>query len=171
MARKIQILRLNSEALRKLLEVAVAEADPDETMPPMVGAPGWTPLRRAGFIGFFEPMLAGFEGPHRTLIYGITVDGTLAGFIRMKLTDRRGVVETGMWLGRSWRGQGVGSAALSELLAEAARAGMHTLVADTTPENAAALGALRSRGAVLREDDKIYAEITIDPAYAASLDK
>ncbi len=151
--------------------MAVDEADPDETMPPMVGAPGWTPMRQAAFLGFFEPMLAGLEGPKRTIIYGIKIDGLLAGFIRMKLTDRAGVVETGLWIGRTWRGLGAGTAALRELVKEAARLRMHTVIADTTAGNMAAIGALRRIGATLREGDKIYAEISIGPAYAGDLDK
>ncbi|WP_203914743.1 GNAT family N-acetyltransferase [Rhizocola hellebori] len=151
--------------------MAIDEADPDETMPPMVGAPGWTPMRQAAFIGFFEPMLAGLQGPKRTVLYGIKVDGLMAGFIRMSLTDRPGVVETGMWMGRTWRGLGAGKAALTELLHEAARNRIHTVVADTTPENKAAIGVLRKLGATIRESDKIYAEISIGPAYAGDLDK
>lgn len=171
MTRQIQLFRLDRQSLRELLTMAVEETDPDETMPPMVGAPGWTPMRQAAFLGFFEPMLAGFQGPKQTVIYGVKVDGLVAGFIRMKLTDRPGVVETGMWIGRTWRGLGAGTAALTELVKEAARQGMHAVIADTTPENKAALGALRKLGATIHEGDKIYAEISIGPAYAGDLDK
>jgi RimJ/RimL family protein N-acetyltransferase len=171
MTRKIQIFRLDQQSLRELLAMAIDEADPDETMPPMVGAPGWTPMRQAAFLGHFEPMLAGFEGPKQTVIHGIKVDGLMAGFIRMTLTDRPGVVVTGLWIGRTWRGLGAGTAAVRELLNEAARNRIHTVIAETTPENKAAIGALRKVGATLREGDKIYAEISIGPAYAGDLDK
>src|SRR5687768_1293004 len=133
MTRQIQLFRLEQQSLRELLAMAIDETDPDETMPPMFGAPGWTPMRQAAFLAFFEPMLAGFQGPKQTVIYGIRIDGLVSGFIRMKLTDRPGVVETGMWLGRTWRGLGAGTAALSALIQEAARHGMHTVIADTTP--------------------------------------
>lgn len=171
MTRNIQILRLDAASLREQLAMAVEETEPDEVMPPMVGARGWMPMRQAAFLGFFEPMLAGFAGPKRTIIYGIKVDGLMAGFVRMALTDRPGVVETGMWLGRTWRGLGIGTLALRELLREAAGEGVHTVIADTTAENRAAQGALRKLGAEIRVGDKIYAEIAIDPAYAAQLDK
>ena len=151
--------------------MAVREAEPDETMPPMVGAPGWTPMRQAAFLAFFEPMLAGFQGPKRTVIYGVRIDGLVAGFVRLSLTDRPGVGETGIWLGRTWRGLGAGEAVLRELLKEAARAGMHTVIADTTADNGAAIGLLRRLGATLRQGDKIYAEISIGPAYADDLYK
>src|SRR5688572_23830663 len=129
MTRQIQLLRLDQQSLRELLAMAVDEAEPDETMPPMVGAPGWTPMRQAAFMGFFEPMLAGFQGPKRTVLYGIKIDGLMAGFIRMKLTDQPGVAETGMWVGRTWRGLGAGTAALRELLKEASRQRIHTVIA------------------------------------------
>ena len=57
-----------------------------------------------------------------------------------------------MWLGRSARGQGLGAAALRELLNAAAAAGMRTVVAETTPGNAGAISVLRKCGAQLRED-------------------
>lgn len=151
--------------------MAVEETEPDETMPPMVGAPGWTPMRRAAFLGFFEPMLAGFQGPKRTVIYGVRIDGLVAGFTRLSLTDRSGVGETGIWLGRTWRGLGAGQAVLREVLKEAARKGMHTVVADTTPGNGAAIGLLRKLGATLSQGDKIYAEFSIGTAYASDQDK
>jgi RimJ/RimL family protein N-acetyltransferase len=161
MTRQIELRQLDSAGLRELLAMAVEETEPDETMPPMVGAPGWTPMRQAAFLGFFEPMLAGLTGPKRTIIYGIMIDRLTAGFIRLSLTDQAGVGETGIWLGRTWRGLGAGSAALGLLVQEAKRAGLHTLIADTTPGNAAAIGALRKLGATLRQGDKIYAQISI----------
>jgi RimJ/RimL family protein N-acetyltransferase len=152
MTRKIQILRLDQAKLRDLLEVAVADAAPEEVMPPLLPyAQGWSADMRQSFLDFFEPMLG--------TIYGITADGELAGFIRLSpLPSRDGVAETGMWLGRSWRGRGIGPAALGELMKEASQNGFRKVVADTTPENLAAVGTLRKNGATL----KIYAEITID---------
>ena len=68
-----------------------------------------------------------------------------------------------MWLGRSARGQGIGAAALRELLNAAARAGMRAVVAETTPDNIGAVSVLRKCGAKLREDDgKVRAEICLD---------
>jgi RimJ/RimL family protein N-acetyltransferase len=148
MATKIQILRLDHSKLRDLLEVAVADAAPEEVMPPFAD-PTWTPARRQAFLDFFEPMLG--------TIYGITVDDALAGF--MRLTPRQdGIAETGIWLGRSHRGQGVAAAALTELLNEAAAQGFTKVVAETTLENLGAQRTLRKIGANM----KIHAEIGID---------
>jgi RimJ/RimL family protein N-acetyltransferase len=156
----VRLRQLNESSLEDLLEVAVTDAEPDETMPPMPGHPGWSPERRAGFREFFRPMLAGLTGPKRTIIYAIIVDDRIAGFIRLARTDREGVAETGMWLGRSWRGRGIASQSLRLLVAEAAGHGFTKLAADTSPENAPALGALRALGAQLW----VYAELAIDPA-------
>ena len=60
--------------------------------------------------------------------------------IRMARRDEPDTMETGMWVGQSARGQGIGVAALRLLLAEAARAGSRRVVAETTYHNTAALG-------------------------------
>lgn len=155
MQRNVQICQLNRETLQTLLEVAVADAAPDETMPPMPGNPGWTEERKAKFLEFFELMLAGWDGPKKTLIYSITVDDTIAGFIRLSRMPDPQTAETGIWLGRSSRGQGVATAALKALIAQAKENGITRIVADTSLENVAALGALRSLGATLR----VHAEL------------
>ncbi|WP_162906999.1 GNAT family N-acetyltransferase [Allorhizocola rhizosphaerae] len=165
---------LDPDALLLLRDVAVADADPAEVVPPLpsddggaAGPPGWTAERRQWFVDFFTPML---DAPDIT-IYAITVDGAMAGFMRLKRLDQH-TGETGIWLGRSWRGRGLATAALGELLREAARRGLSRVVADTLPTNAAAQGLLRAHGARLRQEaGKIYAEMTIDPGYAADLDK
>src|SRR5688500_7042973 len=97
----VQLRQLDETSLGELLEVAVADTDPDETMPPMPGNPGWTPARREAFLEFFRPMLAGLVGPRTTLIYAITAGGQIAGFIRLSRTSREDAAETGIWLGRS----------------------------------------------------------------------
>lgn len=145
----VHLRKLDQNTLRDLLEVAVADAAPDEVMPPYPD-PDWTPARRQAFLDFFEPMLG--------TIYGITVEGALAGFIRLT-PGQDGAAGTGIWVGRSFRGDGVATAALKELLKEAAAQGFSKVVADTTMENHAAQATLRNVGATL----KIYAEIIIDP--------
>jgi len=171
----VSLREIEDEAgLWALLAVAVADATPEETMPPFEGPPGWTEEKQEFFLGFFLPVVAS-DG---TAAFAITVDGEIAGFIRLKRMAQRdadmtgGTAETGMWLGRSFRGKGVGTAAFDALLAEAAKRGYRRVVADTMPQNVAALGVLRHGRARTREEDgKIYAEIAIGPGYAAELDK
>lgn len=170
--------------LRALLAVAVADATPEETMPPFEGPPGWTEEKQEFFLEFFRPVVASDE----TAVFAVIVEGGIAGFMRLRRMSQgdagvtggsgdgtgatAGTAETGMWLGRSFRGKGVGAAAFEALLAEAARRGYTRVVADTTPKNLAALGVLRRGRARTREEDgKIYAEIAIDPGYAAEQDK
>lgn len=154
--------------LRALLAVAVADATPEETMPPFEGPPGWTDAKQEFFLEFFRPMVASDE----TAVFALTVDGGIAGFMRLKRVQEVGTAETGMWLGRSYRGRGIGAAAFDALLAEAAKRGYTLVVADTTPQNVAALGVLRHGRARTREEDgKIYAEIAIGPGYAANQEK
>jgi RimJ/RimL family protein N-acetyltransferase len=147
MPRKIQVLRLDSQTLHDLLEVAIADAAPDEVMPPFPD-PGWTPARRQAFLDFFMPLLG--------TIYGITVDDALAGFTRLS-PKGEGAAETGIWLGRSFRGQGAAVGALQELLKEATAIGFTKVIADTSMENLAAQATLRKIGANL----KVCAEISL----------
>ena len=82
-------------------------------------------------------------------MYAILCNGDVVGTIRMARRDETDTLETGMWLGTSARGQGIGVAALRLLLGEAALTGARRVVAETTAANVAAIGVLRSCGAVL----------------------
>ncbi|MBQ1014483.1 GNAT family N-acetyltransferase, partial [Micromonospora sp. M51] len=112
---------------------------------------------------FHRASFGGRDGPPRSQMYAILVGGEVMGMVRMTRCDEPGTVETGMWLGRSARGQGIGAAALRELLNAAARAGMRVVVAETTPDNIGAVAVLEKCGAKLHEDDgKIRAQICLD---------
>ncbi|MER5701176.1 GNAT family N-acetyltransferase [Micromonospora sp. NPDC002296] len=149
--------------LEPLLSVAVAEAEPDDVMPPVDAPAGWSHARRQAFRDYYRTGFAGLAGPSRTAMYAVLVSGEVLGMIRMTRRAEPGTVEAGVWLGRSARGQGVGAAALRELLNLAAAAGMHTVVAETTRDNAGAISMLRRCGAKLVEDgDAVRAEISLD---------
>ncbi|GAA2144596.1 hypothetical protein GCM10009825_36270 [Arthrobacter humicola] len=60
-----------------------------------------------------------------------------------------GALETGIWLGRSFRGRGVGREALRLVKALAVSAGASHLVAETTAGNVGAIALLKSAGAEL----------------------
>jgi len=143
---------LDESLLSDLLELAVSSATPEEVMPPVSGPPGWTESRRRAFVEFHRARFNGFAGPEATVMYGILTNDGIAGMIRLAQTSVPGEYETGMWLGRRYRGQGLASSAVRAVLAQAQELGAAAVVADTTPENAAALGTLRSCGAELRED-------------------
>jgi RimJ/RimL family protein N-acetyltransferase len=149
--------------LEPLLSVAVAEAEPDDVMPPVDAPAGWSHARREAFREYHRASFAGLDGPARTAMYAVLVGGEVLGMIRMTRRAEPGTVEAGIWLGRSARGQGVGAAALRELLDLAAAAGMHTVVAETTRDNAGAISVLRRCGAkLIEDDDAVRAEISLD---------
>jgi len=148
----VRLTPVDEQTLEPLLSVAVAETEPDEVMPPVRAPAGWSQARREAFREFYRSSHGGLDGPTRTLMYAIVCDGDVVGMIRMARRDEPDTMETGMWLGRSARGQGIGVAALRLLLAEAAHAGTRRVVAETTAQNTAALGMLRRCGAVLRDD-------------------
>lgn len=154
----VTLTRLDPDMLEALLGVAVRDAEPEEVMPPVDGPPGWTPQRIAAFQAFYRERLPGLAGPHATVMFAILADGEVVGMIRMSRVER-GVMQTGIWLGRSARGMGMGSAALCALLEEATKVGAQAVVAETTAGNAGALGALRRCRAHLS-----YADRTDDAA-------
>jgi RimJ/RimL family protein N-acetyltransferase len=158
-------LRPLDEALvGDLLEVAVRTATPEETMPPVEGPPGWTEIRRQAFVEFYRGRLAGLDGPHSTAMFAVLTGGEVAGMIRLARTVTDGEYETGMFLGGTHRGRGLGAAALRAVLGEARRLGARAVIADTAPGNLAALATLRSCGAELTADQatgKILARIDV----------
>lgn len=159
----VRLEPIDEANLESLLSVAAAEAEPSDVMPPVDAPAGWSHARREAFREFHRASFGGLDGPTRTLMFAVCVGGEVVGMVRMARCVTPGVAETGMWLGRSARGQGLGAAALRELLNVAAAAGMHSVVADTTPDNAGAIAVLRNCGAKLRKSGgKVYAEISLD---------
>ncbi|HEY6592711.1 MAG TPA: GNAT family protein [Asanoa sp.] len=157
----LRLAPLDEDLVREMLAVAVAGATPAEVMPPVDGPPGWTEAYREAFVAFHRERHTGLDGPTRTVMHAILVDGAVAGMIRMTVVEP-GMVETGMWLARWARGRGLGTAALAALLERARAAGADCVVADTAPGNAPALAALRGLGATLRPDgDKVYARFDL----------
>ncbi|MBO4206548.1 GNAT family N-acetyltransferase [Micromonospora echinofusca] len=163
MAGDVRLVPVDDKTLEPLLSIAAAEAEPDDVMPPVEAPAGWSHARREAFRDFHRAHYGGLEGPTRTLMYAIMLGGEVVGMIRLARRDEPGVMETGMWLGRSARGQGIAVAALREALTEAAGHGARVVVAETTAGNTPAIGVLTRCGAVLRRDgDDVHAEIVID---------
>ncbi|MEV1330297.1 GNAT family N-acetyltransferase [Micromonospora costi] len=165
MAGTVRLEPVDERNLEPLLSVAAAEAEPGDVMPPVEAPAGWSHARREAFREFHRASFGGLAGPTRTQMYAILAGGEVVGMVRMTRRDEPGTVETGMWLGRSARGQGVGGAALRELLNEAAAAGMRAVVAETTRDNSSAIHVLEKCGARIRSDgDEVHAEICLDSA-------
>ncbi|AKG44322.1 N-acetyltransferase family protein [Streptomyces xiamenensis] len=148
----VTLLPLDRPLLTALLAVAVADADPPEVMPPVpdpTGGDGWTAERRAAFVRFHAWRSLPPDPVEST--YAITVAGRVAGAARLcprpdrnSNREREGpgtveadTVEAGLWIGRSYRGAGVGGTVLRLLIDRARADGHDRLYLSTTPENTA----------------------------------
>ncbi|MFE2872391.1 GNAT family N-acetyltransferase [Embleya sp. NPDC059259] len=143
---RVQLRRLDEDLLTALLDAAVADADPTEVMPPVPGPPGWTADRRAAFLAFHHEWAA------TPTTYAILVAGHVVGAARLQPAPEApdDALETGLWIGRSHRGRGVGHAVLALLRTEAKSQGATRIVATTTEANTAARRLLATAGADLR---------------------
>ncbi|HEY2061959.1 GNAT family N-acetyltransferase [Amycolatopsis sp. NBC_01480] len=147
---EIVLTPLDEPSLARLLEAAVADADPHEVMPPVEGPPGWTPERREAFLAFHRRRSLDPDTAIETT-WLIEVDGRAAGAARLQPVHGGSAVEVeaGVWLGRSCRGRGIGKR-VAEVLLEAARdGGAARFIASTTVDNAAARRLLSGTGADL----------------------
>lgn len=144
---EVELRVVDEELLEPLLAAAVAQAQPRQVMRGADGATEWEPEHLDAFREFHRRHYGGLDDPHRTVMFAVLTGGEVAGMIRMTQTEEPGTIQVGMWLGRKARGRGVGTAALRAILARAAQAGAHTVIADTTAGNAAALGMLGHVGA------------------------
>ncbi|MEW2085161.1 GNAT family N-acetyltransferase [Streptomyces sp. NPDC005283] len=162
-----ELRHVDEEILQGLLAVAVNDAASDEVMPPVAGPPGWTPARQDAFRAWHWARRPGLAGPLRESTFAIVVDGHIVGSARLACRDSQEVLETGMWLARSARGRGIGTAALQALLNEAARGNVRLLVAETTATNLGAIAALRRNDARLTTDPHnghVHAQLPLNQA-------
>lgn len=163
MSDRVEVRQVDGDSLEELLAVAVEDAAPEEVMPPVAGPPGWTAARQECFRNWHRSRRHGLAGPLHESTFAVAHDGKVVGSARLARRDGQDVLEVGMWLGRSHRGRGIGTAAVRILVQEAAKAGARTVIASTGTHNAAALGALRRNGArlVARQGGiEIHAELT-----------
>jgi RimJ/RimL family protein N-acetyltransferase len=144
---------IDDATLEALLQVAVDDAEPDEVMPSVDGESGWTEHRKQAFRAFHHARRSGLDGPLGELGLAIVADHEVAGVARLRRRDGD-IFEIGLWIGRSQRRHGVGTATLGALrtLAESLRA--TELVADTTADNSAMLAVLRRHEANIGPPDQ-----------------
>jgi RimJ/RimL family protein N-acetyltransferase len=156
---EVALSPLDEPALARLLDAAVAGADPLEVMPPVNGAPGWTPERRTAFLEFHRARcLNPATAVERTWV--VDVDGEAAGAARLQ--PHGDAVEAGIWLSRVCRGRGIGTRVTALLLAEARSTGAARFLASTTAGNRGARALLVSAGAALTtEGDEVTAELPL----------
>jgi ribosomal-protein-alanine N-acetyltransferase len=162
----VSLVDVDESVLEQLLALAKRDASPDEVAPPL-GGPGWNLERTAWFFSYHHGAAQGLDGEAGEKAWGILADGSLAGSIRLRRVDYgatdsgttdsgttdSGTAETGIWLGRSFRSRGIGTAALRLVLHEARNAGIARVTARTLAGNLGAQRVLASAGAVLTPDD------------------
>ncbi|MFE2572119.1 GNAT family N-acetyltransferase [Streptomyces mirabilis] len=161
----MDLRHVDEEILQGLLSVAVNDAAPGEVMPPVAGPPGWTTKRQEAFLAWHRARQPGLAGPLHECTFAIINDGRIVGSARLAHHDSHDVLETGMWLARSERGRGIGTATLRKLLDEAASAGARAVIAKTTANNPAALAALRHNDARLtthQDSTHVHAQLALD---------
>jgi ribosomal-protein-alanine N-acetyltransferase len=154
---EVRLADLDDPMLEQLLELAQRDAAADDVTPPLGNGARWNAERSDWFRTYHRSAAAGLDGPASEKSWAVLCDGRPAGSVRLKQMDvgsaQQGTAETGIWLGRSYRGRGVGGAALRLLLAEARRAGLHQVAAHTTAGNIGAQRLLAAAGAVLTHND------------------
>jgi RimJ/RimL family protein N-acetyltransferase len=141
---------VTEEVLAALVEAAIADADPNEVTPPDLSGPEWTPARIDWLQAYHRDRRGGVDGAAREATWAVTVDRAVVGSVRLKATDQAGCIETGIWLCRRARGNGIGRRALEALIDEARREGAIELRADTTSGNVGAVLMLERLGFDLR---------------------
>ncbi|MFL6051762.1 MAG: GNAT family N-acetyltransferase [Actinoallomurus sp.] len=135
---------VDENLLPRLLELAVAEADPHEVMPGEPEALRWTDARRTAFTEYHRPAAGA--------AYAVLVDGRLVGAARTTPAEAPGAVQASIWLARPARGKGYSTEAFCLLIDEARAHGASAIIAETQLSNTAAVCMLRSLGATLWED-------------------
>jgi RimJ/RimL family protein N-acetyltransferase len=143
---------LDERCLTDLLRAAVADAEPGEVMPVEEPGVGWDADRTAGFLAFHRGRA--LAKPPIESTYGIRVDGEMVGAARLcPLPDAPGAAEAGVWIGRSRRGAGIGTAVLGGLIERASAEGYAKLFVSTTADNTAVLRMLAAREIAYAVDD------------------
>ncbi|MEC5190909.1 MULTISPECIES: GNAT family N-acetyltransferase [unclassified Arthrobacter] len=145
----VLLIDVSGRVLEQLLTVAIQDADADEVTPPLGSATGWN-SERISWFREYHLAAAALDGPAQEKTWAINAGGELAGSVRLKRTGADSL-ETGIWLGRGFRGRGVAREALRLVIGRAAASGAAVLEAYTTAGNTAALVLLRSAGAELEE--------------------
>lgn len=151
-SRKLTLLPMDDDALKRLVEVAVADAHPDEVTPPLTPGSAWTPERVSWLCDFHRDRRGGLDGPKGEATWAVLAEGSIIGSVRLKRTAESGVLQTGLWLARATRKRGWGRLALAACLREAVLLGVSAVQADTTADNGGALTILRDLGFDLTRD-------------------
>lgn len=145
-AAAVILVDVDDVVLDELVRVAATDASADEVTPALTAGGGWTEARVTWLRDYHRDRRAGLAGPFEEATWAVTTADGVVGSVRLKRTETPGTVETGIWLSRRARGQGVGTAAIAAVVRRAASLGATTVRAHTTPANAGALAVLERSG-------------------------
>lgn len=144
----VDLVPVDEAVLEDLLALAVAEAKPGEVMPPASGESSseprttWTELRKGAFREYHRRCRVNPHAPVPEVTWAVKARGRIVGAARLALVDDDPTArEVGLWLGQSYRGQGISGEVAYWAFAAAQTMDAKRLVARTTASN---LGARRS---------------------------
>ncbi|WP_040786245.1 GNAT family N-acetyltransferase [Nocardia pneumoniae] len=148
---------LDEQLLTELLHAAVTDAAPGEVMPVDGPGTGWNAQREAAFREFHRGRA--LADPPIESTYCIVADDAVVGAARLCPIET-GVAEAGVWIGRSHRGSGIGTAVFARLIERATDEGYTSLFVSTTADNTAVLRMLSARGIEYAVDgDEVTARV------------
>jgi len=142
----VTLVDIDEPTLNRLVNAAITDAPANEVTAPVATGDEWSPARIAWLKDFHRNRRNGLSGSAGEVTWAILVGGQVVGSVRLKRTAVPGILETGIWLTRRIRGQGVGQLAMAAVLRRAATLGARGVRADTTVGNEAALGVLARLG-------------------------
>jgi RimJ/RimL family protein N-acetyltransferase len=142
----MSLVEVTELILDQLVSAAISDASANEVTAPITTDNEWSPDRIAWLKDFHRTRRDGLNGPAGEITWAIVLGDHIVGSVRLKRTAVPGLLDTGIWLIRGIRGQGVGKCAMTEVLRRAAALGALGVRADTTAGNGAALGVLRHLG-------------------------
>jgi RimJ/RimL family protein N-acetyltransferase len=129
---RVELVDVDEGVLEHLVDVATTDAAADEVTPPVTDGPAWTAERIAWLKEFHRLHRDGRAGQS---VWAVLVDGAVAGQVRLRHLPEDGAGEIGLWLRRSVRGRGVGSAVVRAVLDQAVALGLVRVTAETTTNN------------------------------------
>jgi len=149
----VDLVPVDEDVLEDLLALAVTEAEPGEVMPPASGESAadprttWTELRKGAFREYHRRCRVNPHTPVTEVTWAVRAHGRTVGAARLALVDGDpDVREVGLWLGRSYRGQGISGEVAYWALAAAQTMDAKRLVARTTASNPMARRSLERIG-------------------------
>jgi RimJ/RimL family protein N-acetyltransferase len=145
----VSLVDIDEDVLAEMIDAAVRDCAPDEVTPPFDDGGAWSEPRLDWMRDLHRSRRVGLDGPDREATWAICRDGQVVGAVRLKRTGDGSVLETGIWLTRSARGQGVSVAAMEAVVGKAAECGASAVYAETTLGNVRAQGLLCRLGFAL----------------------